>query len=75
MLILLLGKNGLLIHVLLVGGIAGVDERLAESRLLEWLQSCVLSWCGGMDELLLKCGGLDRYMFHLKGGLVLPRIH
>jgi hypothetical protein len=64
---------------LLVGGVADASERLVESKLLEWLQSGVVSWRGGRDGLLLECGDLDCYVFmedgggsgRLKGGVVL----
>jgi hypothetical protein len=29
---------------LLIGGVADADERLVESKLLEWLQSSTASW-------------------------------
>jgi hypothetical protein len=40
---------------LLVGGVAGANERLVESKLFEWLQSGAMSWHGGRDGLLLEC--------------------
>jgi hypothetical protein len=64
---------------LLVGGVANANERLVESKLLEWLQSSVVSWHGGRDGLLLECRDLDCYVFvedgggsgHLKSGVAL----
>jgi hypothetical protein len=62
-----------------VGGVADANERLVESKLLEWLQFGVVSWHGGRDGLLLERDDLDSYMFvkdgggsgRLKGGVVL----
>jgi hypothetical protein len=64
---------------LLVGGVADADERLVESKLLEWLRSGVVSWCGGRGGLLLECGDIDCCVFaedgggsgRLKGGMAL----
>jgi hypothetical protein len=44
---------------LLDGRVVDDDERLVNSKLLEWLQFCAGSWDGGRDGLLLKFGGLD----------------
>jgi hypothetical protein len=48
---------------LLIGGVADADERLVESKLLEWLRSGAASWCGGRGGLLLKCGDIDCCVF------------
>jgi hypothetical protein len=53
---------------LLVGGVADVDERLVESKLLEWFRSSVVPWCSDRDRLLLVCGGFDCCMFAKDGG-------
>jgi hypothetical protein len=69
--------------LLLIGGVTGADERLVESKLLEWLRSGTMSWCGGRDGLLLECDsgnycwctkegrGFDRL---IKGGVALAKI-
>jgi hypothetical protein len=53
---------------LLVGGVADANERLVESKLLEWLRSGAVSWRGGRDGLLLECCDLDCYVFVEDGG-------
>jgi hypothetical protein len=62
-----------------LGGVADANERLVESKLLEWLRSGVVSWHGVRDMLLLERGDLDCYRFvkdgegsdRLKGGVAL----
>jgi hypothetical protein len=62
--------------------VVDADERLVESKLLEWLRFGVASWRGGKDWPLLECGGLNCGMFvehggrsdSLKGGVTLVRI-
>jgi hypothetical protein len=43
---------------LLIVGVVDADERLVESKLLEWLRSGAASWCGGRGRLLLECGDI-----------------
>jgi hypothetical protein len=68
MLIVLLGIMVSQSMSLLVGGFANADERLVESKLLEWLQSGAASWHAGRDGLLLECGDLGCCMFAEDGG-------
>jgi hypothetical protein len=53
---------------LLAEGVADADERLIESKLLEWLQSTAVSQRGDKGRLLLECGGLDCCLFVEDGG-------
>jgi hypothetical protein len=53
---------------LLVGGVADADERLVESKLLEWFRSGAVPWCSDRDRLLLVCGGFDCCVFAEDGG-------
>jgi hypothetical protein len=53
---------------LLIGGVADADERLVESKLLEWLQSGAASWCDSRGGLLLECGDIDCCVFAEDGG-------
>jgi hypothetical protein len=53
---------------LLVRGVADTNERLMESKLLEWLESGVALWRGNRDGLLLEYGGLDCCVFTEDGG-------
>jgi hypothetical protein len=43
--------------LLLVGGVAGANERLGVSKQLERLRSSATSWRGGEDGLLVECDG------------------
>jgi hypothetical protein len=54
--------------LLLVGGDVGAGERFVEPKLLEWIRSAIVSWRGGRDRLLLKCGRLDWCVFAEDGG-------
>jgi hypothetical protein len=47
MLMVLLGIMGFQFMPILVGGVADADERLVESKLLEWVPSDTISWRGG----------------------------
>jgi hypothetical protein len=68
MLMVLLGIMVSQSMFLLVGGVADVDERLMESKLLEWFRSGNMSWCSDRDRLLLVCGGFDCCIFAEDGG-------
>jgi hypothetical protein len=48
--------------------IADADERLVKPKILEWLRYDAASWHGGKNGLLLKCDGLDFFVFEKVGG-------